>query len=124
MGSPQQPSRVVTQLVAALRVLAATPKAQREWLAHYLREARARTDSDFWVEELALQFEDAAQALPQFGVLRDEEERALAQLTAQLAKLRNSPGMELFRADALASRSEWAEVRSLAALALGVLDGR
>ncbi|MGO9830833.1 MAG: hypothetical protein ACLPJH_11900 [Myxococcaceae bacterium] len=121
MGGPQQPSRVVAQLVGTLRVLAQAPDAQLHWLAHYLREERAQTDGSFWVEELGLQFEDAAQATPQFG-LKEEQARALAALTEQLSSMRDARRGHLWQAKALASTPEWAEVRRLAARALAALD--
>lgn len=123
MGS--QPTRVVTQLVAALHVLADTPAAQLDWLANYLREGRARTDGDFRVDELALQFEDEAQALPQFvqdGLLRLEQERAVASVTEQLSLMRDASRTHLWRAAALATGREWEEVRLRARKALAALQ--
>jgi hypothetical protein len=118
MGEPRQPSRVVTQLVAALRLLSDTPDSQRAWLADYLRQARAEEDSS--VEELALQFEDAAQALAPFGLLR--EEQALAALQTHLSLLRDTRRAHLWTAAALAGSTEWAEVRRLAKGALVALE--
>ncbi len=120
MGGRQQPRRVVAQLVAALRLLADTPNAQRAWLADYLRQARV--DGDSSVEELALQFEDAAQALSPFGLLGEEKERALAALAAQLSLLREVRRTHLLTAEALAGSGEWAQVRQLAAHALAALE--
>ena len=120
-----QPNRVVTQLVAALHVLADTPAAQLDWLAKYLREGRVRTDGDFRGDELALQFEDEAQALPQFvqdGLLRLEQERAVASVTEQLSLMRDASQTHLWRAAALASGSEWEEVRHRARTALAALQ--
>ncbi len=120
MGGLRQPSRVVAQLVAALRLLADPPDAQRTWLADYLRQAR--TDGDASVEELALQFEDAAQALSPFGLLGEEKEQALAALAAQLSVLREGRSAHLWTAEALAGSGEWAQVRQLAAHALAALE--
>ncbi len=121
MGGKKQPSRVVAHLVATLRVLAQSADAQLEWLAHYLREERAKTDASFRVEELGLQFEDAAQAAPPFG-LREEQARALAALIEQLSFMRDARRGHLWRAEALANQPEWTEVRRLAESALTTLD--
>jgi hypothetical protein len=119
-----QPSRVVTQLVAALGLLADGHQAQLDWLARYLRAGPARAEVDFCVEELALQFEDSAQALPQFvqdGLLRVEQERAVAAVTEQLSFMRDASRTHLWRPAALASGGEWAEVRVRATRALDAL---
>jgi hypothetical protein len=120
-----QVNRVVAQLVEALRVLADVPTAQLDWLARYLRESRARTEGDFRLDELALQFEDAAQALPQFlqdGLLRAEQGRAVAAVTAQLSAMRHASLAHLWRAEALGTSREWADVRRKAKLGLAVLQ--
>ena len=120
-----QPSRMVAQLVTALRVLADDSVAQLDWLASYLREGRARTDGDFRVDELALQLEDEAQALPQFvrdGLLRADQEHAVAAVTEQLSLLRDTSRTYLWRATALAADVEWEEVRRRARLALAALQ--
>jgi hypothetical protein len=120
-----QPTRMVTQLVAALRVLSETPSAQLDWLANYLREGRARTEEEFRVDELALQFEDEAQALHQFvqdGLLRVDQERAVARVTEQLSLMRDASRTHLWRAAALASGTEWEEVRRRAREALAALE--
>jgi hypothetical protein len=125
MAGEHQPSRVVAQLIAALSVLADVAEGQRDWLAHYLREARATTDGDFPIEELALQLEDAAQALPQFvkdALLSSTQERAVAVVTARLSAMRTANWGHLWRAAALDSASEWAEVRRLATAALAALQ--
>jgi|GEM_PF-6120676 len=120
MGGPRQPKRVVAQLVAALRLLADTPDAQRAWLADYLRQTRA--DGDASVEELALHFEDAAQALSPFGLLWDAQEQALAALRAELSALRDTRRAHVWTAAALAGSVEWGEVRRLAQCALAALE--
>jgi hypothetical protein len=127
MAGDQQPSRLVAQLVAALGVLADAPKGQLEWLARYLREGRARTEGDFPVEELALQLEDAAQALPHFvadGLLLKAQESAVAKVTEQLSRMRDASRTHLWRADALSTAAEWAEVREWARRALTALEGQ
>jgi hypothetical protein len=125
MAGQPQPSRMVAQLLAALGVLAEAPKEQLDWLARYLRAGRARTDGDFGVEELALQFEDAAQALPQFvedGLLLAEQERVVAAVTEQLSFMRDASRTHLWRAGALSAAGEWVEVRWRAKQALAALQ--
>jgi hypothetical protein len=124
MAEKLQPSRLVAQLAAALGILADAPAAQLDWLARYLREARARTEGDFAVEELALQLEDAAQALPQFledGLLLEVQVRAVANVTEQLSVMREAGHAHLWQARALESASEWATVRARAKEALVAL---
>jgi hypothetical protein len=123
-GMGGQPSRVVAQLVAALGLLAEGHQAQLDWLARYLRASPAPTEGDFCVEELALQFEDSAQALPQFvqdGLLQAEQERLVATVTEQLSLMRDASRTHLWRPEALALGQEWAEVRARAARALDAL---
>jgi hypothetical protein len=127
VAGQQQASRMVAQLLAALAVLAEAPEKQLDWLARYLRAARARTDGDFGVEELALQFEDAAQALPQFvedGLLLAEQERVVAAVTEQLSFMRDASRTPLWRADALWTAVEWVEVRRRARQAFAALQPR
>jgi hypothetical protein len=117
-------NRVVVELMAALGVLAEEHQAQLAWLTKYLRTGHAPGGGEVWVEELALQFEDSAQALPQFvldGFLQAEEQRAVAAVTEQLSFMRDASRSHLWRAEALASGSEWAEVRSRARRAIEVL---
>ena len=125
MGAQPQTSRMVAQLVVALRLLADAPVAQLEWLARYLRDGHAQTEGDFPVEELALQFEDAAQALPQFvedGLLLREQERAVGEVTEQLSLMRDASRTHLWRAASLAADVEWVTVRRLANRALASLE--
>ena len=124
MGSQLQPIRLVAQLSAALRLLADAPDGQRAWLARYLRDPRAGTDGDFRVDELALQFEDAAQALPHFiedGLLGKEQERAVSAVSEQLSSMRDARHARLWCADALGADTAWVEVRRRAAVALAKL---
>lgn len=117
-------NRVVLQLMVALGVLAEEHPAQLAWLAKYLRTGRAPDGDEVWVEELALQFEDSAQALPQFvldGFLEAEQRRAVAAVVEQLSFMRDASRAHLWRAEALASGSEWAEVRTRARKALDAL---
>lgn len=99
----------------AVAVLASPPEAQREWL---------RRIGTFPVtDELAIEFDDWAQLLPQLGaddLVDDESDQAIQRLAAALDRLQAAFGTDpdKWQASALDESPEWETVREAAGPAL------
>lgn len=102
---------ILDQLRESLRRLASPPTEQLQALG----------SDEGPVDEIALEFDDVAQAVALSGWLSPEGAAAVRQLGERLSKMSGRANAHLWTRSALSQAAEWQEIRRLAQIALGLL---
>ena len=111
----EQPGpKFVAAFVRSVAVLALEADAQIAWLGA----------KGFPLDELALEFDDGFRMMPTFierDWLNETALRVLAEIDEHLGSMSGEHNADLWQVEALARRTEWDEVRTLARTALTLL---